>query len=78
MTATLSIYMAKHFNIYDSKNHEFYLNIYYKNRVERILLNYSTIFDKRVGLKYFSIVPNNEVGVSFDTYMAMAGITKSS
>jgi len=38
-------------------------------------IKYSSVFDKRIGLFYSAIVPYSEIGVSFDTFKALAGIS---
>jgi hypothetical protein len=74
MTCTVSKYIANKFGIMDGPSHEFYINIYYENSLRRVPIKYSSIFDKRIGLLYSAILPLSEVGVSFDTYRAIAGI----
>ena len=74
MTCTLSKYIADRFGIIDTNNHEFYINFYYSNQLKRVPIRYSSVFDKRIGLLYSAILPYSEVGVSFDTYKALAGI----
>jgi len=69
MTCTIS-----KFGITNGPSHEFYINLYYENSLKRIPIKYSSIFDKRIGLLYSSILPFSEIGVSFDTYRAIAGI----
>lgn len=52
MTATISSYMAKKFNILYSDRNEFYMNIYLDRMVEKIQLKASTVFSSRTGLAY--------------------------
>lgn len=52
MTATISSYMAKKFNILYSERNEFYINMYLDNMVEKIQLKASTVFSSRAGLTY--------------------------
>ena len=39
-------------------------------------MNFSTVFDKRVGLVYsrFGFVPRQNIGVSLDTFMKIANV----
>jgi hypothetical protein len=78
MTCTISKYIADRFGIINSDNHEFYINYYYSNQLRRIPIRYSSIFDKRIGLLYSPILPFSEVGVSLDTYKALADIGSDS
>jgi hypothetical protein len=78
MTCTVSIYIADRFGIIDSDNHEFYINYYYEDKLKRIPIRYSSIFDKRIGLLYSAILPFSEIGVSFDTYKVLADIGSDS
>jgi hypothetical protein len=41
-------------------------------------MNYTSVFDKRIGLLYSSIISRSEVGVSFETYQILAGIPDDS
>jgi hypothetical protein len=68
--------MAKKLNIFEGDNHELLINFYYADQVQRVPINYSSIFNKRVALRYSSIVSNSDVGVSFETYMSLAGISR--
>lgn len=70
MTCTMSQYMAKKFNLLDTDNREFLMNLYQVGAVERRPLKVSTIFYKQAGLGYsqFSFGVH-EMGISFDTYV---------
>jgi hypothetical protein len=50
------------------------MNYYWADKVLRIPINYSSVFDKRIGLLYSSIVYNGQIGVSFDTYRKLGNI----
>ncbi len=78
MTCTISNYIADRFGIIDGDNHEFYINYYYENKLKRVPIRYSSIFDKRIGLLYSPILPFSEIGVSFDTFKVLAGIGSDS
>jgi len=51
------------------------INYYWKDKVLRIPQNYSSIFSKRVGLKYNAFNYYTNVGVSIDRFMELAGIS---
>jgi hypothetical protein len=74
MTCTLSKFIAKKFNILDGDTREFFINYYWADKVLRVPINYSSIFDKRIGLLYSSIVSNSQIGVSFDTFRKLGNI----
>lgn len=74
MTCTISSYIADRFGLTDDFR-EFYINIYYEDRQHKIAVNYSSIFDKRIGLLYSPIMARSEIGVSFDTYRNLAGLS---
>lgn len=42
--------------------------------LKRIPIRYSSIFDKRIGLLYSSVLPFSEIGVSFDTFRRLGEI----
>ena len=57
MTCTVSKYIADRFGILEGNNHEFYINLYYENKLKRVPIRYSSVFDKRIGLLYSPILP---------------------
>lgn len=74
MTCTFSLFLAKKYGIVEGDTKEFYINFYYQDSVRRVPINYTSLFDKRIGLLYSSINSKTEVGVSFDTYRELAGL----
>ena len=75
-TCTLGEYVANKFGILHSDNHEFLINIYFKDRVKRIPMNYSSILSKRKGLFYYPFAfPESQIGVSIATYKKLSGLS---
>jgi hypothetical protein len=65
-TCTLGEYAANKLGILNSNSREFYINIYYKDRVRRVPMNYSSVISKRKGLFYYPFpFPESAIGVSF-------------
>jgi hypothetical protein len=59
MTCTISKYIANKFAILNGPNQELYINFYHQNSVRRIAMNYSSVFDKKVGLFYSSLIQHS-------------------
>jgi hypothetical protein len=51
------------------------MNIYHKDRVRRVSINYSSVLNKRKGFYYsFLSLIKSEMAVSLETYQQLAGI----
>jgi hypothetical protein len=75
MSCTISEFAARKFNLINSDERQFILNVYQKDKAERIRMNFSTAFSQRIGLAYsrFEFM-KQEVGISFETYAELAGL----
>ena len=50
------------------------INYYWKDKVLRIPMNYSTIFSKRAVLGYNAFTKQSQIGISMDKFRELAGV----